>query len=1545
MPYIEEKKGGFLVGSGGGGGKGGGGSARTPEEAPDNLKSTAYALVLDVLSNGEIYGPVHRDDPLRDVYLDGTPVKNSDGTFNFKDIEMHFRYGTPDQEHIPGFPSASNTTQVGVTLSNTNHYTKLLTNKDLSAVRVTIYSPRLVSLIVEGDRVGDREGATVEYAIDLSSSGGPYQNVLTTSMTGKGSGYSKTHRIDLPEGEENWSIRVRRITPVSTSSNVENTLIVQSVTEVVDGKFRYPMTAIAGMKVDSSQFSSIPTRAFRVRGQIIKVPSNYDPITRKYTGTWDGTFKRAWSNNPAWVYYDILTNKLYGLGERVQSWMVDRYSLYQIGAYCDQMVPDGFGGMEPRFACNVYIQGQEDALKVLNDLASVFRGMSYWANGEITAVADRPSDPVYTFTNSNVVDGSFHYSGSDLSTRYTTALVSWNDPEDFYAAKVEVVQDLTGIAKRGIRKVEVNAFGCTSRGQAHRVGNYILYTSRRETGAVSFTVGLDGVIPQPGDVVKIADKNRAGRALGGRVASATSTQITTDQDQKIKVRDTLLVNMPDGKVESRKVQAVSGRTVTVSPRFSKVPQKESVWAVDSSDLVTQLARVISVAETDDVNYAISAVLHSPNKYDEIDHNIDLEELPVSVIPPRNQVAPKNIRLSDYTTIHQGSSVGHLVIEWDKAPNAINYDVQWRKDNGEWISEPRTGTRYITISNIYSGNYEARVRAINALDVPSLWGSSSIHTVTGLGIDPPSIIGLETNSIPWGIELKWFFSTTVNIVSHTQIRFSRTPNFNDSQLLGDIAYPTRNYSHTNLAAGVELFYWARLIDKNGVQGPWFPSEDEAGVRGQTSIQADEYNELITQEIVESALGQQLMEDIQAIPDIKDQLTDFGIDFEQIGINFDQIDGKFSATDAEITALEAQVAQLIGTEEWDPDSTYLEGTLVQDAGALYRAQKDVPAGTPVNNTEFWIKVGDFSSLGEAVTALLARMNVAETTIDSITGQVTAHAQQLTTLASEVQSIDGQVQGNATAIDRIETEVTELDGVVSAVSERESLIVASLRDADDGHGQLTNVINTHTNRAWIKENQTAIVTAEEAIARVELELGAQIDENRSFITQSFEAIADLDRAQSIVTTELWSAVGDNQSSIQSTNQTIADNQSAQSLINDALEARIDSADSNISANAGAVSALEVRVNEHDGELSSQSSSITSLQNKLTTTDGKITANAGAISGLQTTVSTQGGLISSQGQSITQLQNSLNDPSTGLTANAAAISSLNTKVNTVDGKVTAQAKSINQIESRVGGVSASVQDLSRTITSIDGKIQATRTIKVAVNSGGTQYMAGIGVGVDNSTGGMQSQVVVVANRFSVMHTINGSPKAVFSVQGGVAFINDAMIRNASITTAKIKDASVGTLKIGNNAVTVPSGNYIPGTMHTGIEETKIIELNVTTTGQPVHVQVSFFAKWLGNIDSNKNKTHEWNMKVVRHSRRADGSITISNRFSGPIGYAQVHNTNTYGYGLGSISYSFKDEVWATNSTYFVYVWARHEAGGRFDSPVGLAVNQRTIMVTELKR
>lgn len=1294
----------------GGGGKGGG-SSRQPVEHPDNLRSIARARVLLLMSEGPIQGAATGNGNfLKSIYLNGTQAQNEDGSLNFPDIGLGYTLGTQDQNYIKGFPASENTVNVGVPLQAGRPWTQQITNSQLSAVVVNVGVNQLVQVNEENM---DRTGTVVNYRVQLQVGTGAFTDVVAGGFSFDGkttTGYERSHRINLPPATR-WAIRVIRDTPDSTSDTLQNATYIGSYVEVIDAKLRYPMSALVGISIDAEHFSGgVPTVAFRGKGRIVSVPDNYNPETRTYSGVWSGGFKNAWTNNPAWIFYDLVTNDRYGLGRRITRAQIDRYTLYQIGRYCDEMVPDGFGGTEPRFTCNVYIQKASDALRVISDLASIFRGMSYWAAGLVRVSADIPSDPVHSFTNANVKDGAFVRTSSGLRQRYSVAAVSYNDMTDFGRQKVEFVQDDSAVARYGIRELQVTAFGCTSRGQAHRVGKYALVTAKVETGGIKFTVGLEQMKIQPSDVIRVHDQHRAGRRQAGRIKERVSANsLIVDDAGGARVGDTIFIDD-----YSANINAINGNTISVSAALpTDIAQK--VWAVESSNLKPELFRVISIKEIsgNGIEYEIEAVEHNPSKYSAVDYGTKLESFPTTVIPSRAQDAPRNVKISSYFVIREGVSSHTLRITFDKPKGAVSYEVQFRRNNSEWVNLPTTSSNSVEVDNVYAGSYEARVRAINSLDVPSLWAYSEITQIDGLTGEPPSLRTLTTESIPWGIVLRWSFYSGANTIERTQLRYSTTPNFTDSQLLGDYAYPTNMYAHDNLRAGAELWYWGRVADKNGVYGPWLPLESEEGVYGVTSLDAEEYNEIITKEIVESALGQQLMEDIQSIPDIKDQLADFGVDLDQIGVDLDAIGGRFDATDAAIASIESQVAELIGTEEWSAENAYLSGTLVQFDGALYRAQKDVPAGTPVSNTEFWIKVGDFSSLSEAVTALLARMNVAETKIDSITGQITAHAQQLTTLASEVQSLDGQVQGNATAIDRIETEVTELDGVVTSISERETLLVASVRDIDDGNGALADVLNEHDSRAWIRENQTAIATNEQAIARVELELGAQIGENRSYISQAFEAIAGLDEAQSTITTELWSAVGDNQAAIQNTNQTIADNQSAQAAINDQLSSRIDDADSGNSANANAISAL------------------------------------------------------------------------------------NTSVSNLDGRLTAQAQSINQIESNVGSVSASVQDLSRTVTTIDGKIQATRTIKVAVNSGGTQYLAGIGVGVDNTTGGMQSQVVVVADRFSVMHTINGSPKAVFSVQGGVAFINDAMIRNASITTAKIADGAITNAKIANAQIT----------------------------------------------------------------------------------------------------------------------------------------------------
>ncbi|MCX9579861.1 TipJ family phage tail tip protein [Vibrio cholerae] len=863
MIKTEPRKGGFKVFGSGGGGKSGG-SSRTPVETPDSLHNISYAAILDVISNGEVYGPAHPSQPLRDIYLDGTPIQNEDGSLNFQSVESDYRVGTIDQEHIAGFPASVSVISVGAEITTSKPWTQQINGSELSAVRVSINVPQLLQTYDSGDNAGDRVGYKVEYAIDISSSGGAFENVITTSFNGKTvNGYTRTHRIELPSGNSFWTVRVRRITAESTSTTIQDAIYLDSYAEVIDGKFRHPMTAMIGVKIDAEQFQSIPTRAYHWKGRIIRVPSNYDPETRTYSGVWDGTFKSAYSNNPAWVFYDMLTNTLFGLGEYINAASVDRYALYQIGAYCDQMVDDGQGGLEPRFVCNCYIQSAQDALRVLNDLSSVFRGMAYWSDSQVIPVADMPSDPIYNYANANVIDGKFEYAGTDLKTRKTVALVSWNDPSNFYKSKVEVVEDSDGIARYGIRKTEVIAFGCTSRGQAQRIGLYLLYTSRMETGTVAFSVGLDGIIPQPGSIIKIADRNRAGRQIGGRISQSGANFIVTDREHPAKVGDTINVNLPSGTNESKLVSGIDGRKITVDSDFSSEPSKQSVWSIDADDLVTQQARVISVSEADGIQYDVNCVFHHPGKFSAIDNGVRLDPLPVSVVPPRTQNAPTSIQISQFNTFKQGTTRQNAEITWDAPEYAVQYDVQWKRDNGDWVSVARTGTRTIQLSDIFAGEYIVRVRAINSLDVPSLWAYSSATQLDGIVGAPPAVTTLSATGQVMAITLEWSYPDTANIISQIEIRASLSNNFSASYPLTFAAYPATTFTVNGLGHGTELWFWARLIDKNGLAGEWTPLSTGAGTYGKSSESASDILDYLQGQISESELAQDLVDTIDGI----------------------------------------------------------------------------------------------------------------------------------------------------------------------------------------------------------------------------------------------------------------------------------------------------------------------------------------------------------------------------------------------------------------------------------------------------------------------------------------------------------------------------------------------------------------------------------------------------------------------------------------------------------------------------------------------------------
>jgi predicted phage tail protein len=854
----------------GGGGKGGGGG-RAPVESPDSLNSIAYARVLDLISEGEIRGLVNG---LQSVYLNETPLMNPDGSFNFQNVSVDYRLGTQDQDYIPGFPAAESETGVGVTLTSSTPWTRAISNTQLSAVRIRLSVPALSKTNTSN---GDITGYRIEYAIDLSINGGSYQQVLSSAFDGKTTNkYERSHRIDLPPATSGWTVRVRRITPNANSGTIADTTIVESITEIIDGKLRYPNSAIVGIQIDARQFNSVPTRAYDTYGRVIRVPSNYDPESRTYVGTWDGTFKVAWTDNPAWVFYDLVLHPRYGLGDRINAAMIDKWGLYQIGQYCDELVDDGKGGKEPRFTCNLYLQTRAEAYKVLQDIASIFRGMAYWAAGNVVAVADMPKDPVHTFVAANTADGKFRYAGTARKARKTVALVSWNDPKDFGRAKVEYVPDEEGIARYGVREVEITAFGCTSQGQAQRAGRWILLTSRYETETVTFTVGMDQALVQPGSIVRIADPSRAGRRIGGRVSSASGNTVTLDKADQVAVGDTLIVTLPSGTAQSRTIGAVNGNTVTVTGPWSEPVRPQSVWAVESAELKTQLVRVLTIRESGGINAEITALQYEPQKFAAIDSGTRIEARPITVIPPSVQPPATNVALSTYSTIDQGIAVTTMVISWTPADKAVAYEVEWRRDNSEWVRAGRTGSQSLEVRGVYAGTYVARVRAINALDVPSIPAYSPETVLQGKTSPPPVVTSLVATGLIFAIRLDWGFPEGPLDVERTEIWYSQTNSRDDAIKMADFAFPQNSHTIMGLAAGATLYFWARLVDKSGNIGAWYPGT-QTGVVGQASSDATEILDYLAGQIGESQLAQDLVSKIGRIdPPFAGSIDDYAGD---------------------------------------------------------------------------------------------------------------------------------------------------------------------------------------------------------------------------------------------------------------------------------------------------------------------------------------------------------------------------------------------------------------------------------------------------------------------------------------------------------------------------------------------------------------------------------------------------------------------------------------------------------------------------------------------
>ncbi len=790
----------LIIGAGGGGKGGGGASARVAQEAPDSLRSKAYARVVDLISEGEIEGLVNG---LQSVYLDDTPIQNADGTTNFSGVTLETRDGTQQQSYVPGFSSVENEVPVGVEIKASQSVVRSITDPDVDAVRIKVSVGQLTN---QDTTNGDLNGSSVTFAIDRQVNGGGFVEVINDTIAGKTTTkYQRSYYVPLI-GSAPWEIRVRRITADSTSSAIQNKTYLDSYTEVVESKLRYPNSALVALRVDASQFSAIPRRSYDMKLLRVRVPVNYDPGTRAYSGVWNGTFKIAWTDNPAWCFYDLVTSTRYGLGGYIPESQVDKWALYRVAQYCDQLVPNGLGGFEPRFTCNLYLQTREQAYKVVQDMASIFRGMVYWSGGAITVTQDAPSDPVYQFAPGNVVDGEFAYQGSSAKARHTVALVTWNDPDDFYRQKVEYVEDAAGIARYGIVQSDVVALGCTARGQAHRVGKWLLFSEQSESEIVTFRTGLEGAVVRPGDVIKVADPVRGGMRLGGRIAGATVSTVTIDQELPADLPWRLSVVLPNGVVEERLVGPVSGRTLTVTIPFSTAPQVDAIWVLASSIIEPQLFRVVAVAERDPGVHEVTALAHNPSKYASIEEGLALQPRSITVL---SDVPPPPTGLVIQESLYRVKDQAQVLVQvsWSEVQTAIAYRLSYRVAGGNFVSLPLTSANYAEIRDAQEGQYEFSLRAIGITRKESVPVTLNA-TVLGKTLPPSDVTGFTVQRRVSDLMIAWDELPDADLSGY-EVRVG--PGWDNAQLVAKTS--GTQMLHDQSAAG-QYPYHIRAIDTSG-----------------------------------------------------------------------------------------------------------------------------------------------------------------------------------------------------------------------------------------------------------------------------------------------------------------------------------------------------------------------------------------------------------------------------------------------------------------------------------------------------------------------------------------------------------------------------------------------------------------------------------------------------------------------------------------------------------------------------------------------------------
>ncbi|EMJ3295769.1 phage tail protein [Acinetobacter baumannii] len=1336
---------------------GGSKSPSVPREDPDNLQSSAYVNIIDLIGEGQIGGLVDNvdgdsvTDKEKSIFFDGTRLRHTNGELNFANVSWAERVGLQRQDYIEGFGEGVETPfYKNVQLKSGIPSAFTVSNPNADRVRIIL----AVNSLLSTDRTsGDTYGTSVEFQIKLSVNNGPYEILANKKITGKTtSRYQRSFSFDLPKKKADgtpitaWSFQITRTTPDSNSSYLQNTTFFESYSEVELTKFSYPNVALVATRFSSETFSSIPKREYLVDGLLIKVPSNRNK-DGSYTGPWDGTFKLESSSNPAWILYDLLLSKRYGLGEYITPEMIDESRLYVIGQYCDQLVDDGFGNKEPRYTINCVINTRVEAYDLIVDICSAFNGMAYWAGHMVGFTIDAPGTPQMLFNNTNIV-GDFSYQGTSNKDRHSVAVVTWNDPNDDYKQVPEVVEDPELIERYGIRKTEVMAFGCTSRAQAARYGRWLLFSEHQQSETITFNVGIDAALLLPGDLIYVQDRDRAGKRFGGRLLDCTTKQAVLDDlvDFGEFTDLTLVIRLEDGSLAEREIASHTKKTVTVSGHTKEVtvvewaealtvmPVKYALWIIKAAELQPVIARVVNVAQGEEKGtYNITAVPHNPNKYQSIENDLMLDVPPTSILNSRNQEPPASVEIKSEIITTQNVAKTRLVISWKEAKNAARYEVEWKRNDGNWVKLPQTTSLSIEVEDVYAGAYTARVVAYNLFGARSYPKYSTSTDVKGKVGKPTNVLSLTTTPLLFGMKLDWVYPAGNSDLSHVVIEVSDRADGSNPRLLGNVSYPTNTLTIQGLQGGLDQWYRTKTVDKSGNESDW-----SNFVKGTTGNDPDQVLDLISGQIGESDLATELQDKIENSANVAEAA--------QTAAN----NAKAAADNAQTAANEAASVASKTASDLQSVTDQLNKEISDEANARIAAIAQLNDGLTTETTQ---RKSEDAALLSNIETYKSSTNG---TLSSLQEQITTNATNTSANASKISSLDSRLTTNegktadainsaATAQQTASTAVEKANAAANSVTSLKSElstgkgvnnIIAPFSDPQELSPYLTGAnrtvalvkspmrINGKAYDVTFKAVAGNIYFGSSSNATVNTTAAGTITGGKRYMFSAYLKNLDATKQAEVNFMIYWfrrTSGGISITQALLVNQTTNITRITPSNDGGTISFKSVTAPSDAFAFiflcygngvynvAGSRILIDMLMLEEVVGVDVPASTWTAGPANLSAIKSALDANTSAISNLTTRVNNAEGEISSQSNSITQLNNSVTTINGELTkkAESSALQALDSKVSNIGGQVTTNTNSITSLNSRVtnaeGDISianGAINSLSTRISDAEGKL-----------------------------------------------------------------------------------------------------------------------------------------------------------------------------------------------------------------------------------------------------